>query len=65
MSGGLFRPFGGGGNLDSRLLSPSALEYLKRGRYTCVLWNSIPGDWKIPKAGSIVRWRIAARSHGP
>lgn len=42
----LFRPFGGGGILDSRVLSHSARDYLLAHRYTCVLWNSVPGDWK-------------------
>lgn len=41
----LFRPFGGGGNLDERLLNRTALDYLRRERFTCVLWNSIPRDW--------------------
>ena len=41
-----FRPFGQGGNLDSRILSPAARDYLIAGGYTCVLWNSVPGDWK-------------------
>jgi peptidoglycan-N-acetylglucosamine deacetylase len=45
----LFRPFGGGGNLDSRLLSHAALDYLVRERFTCVLWNSIPRDWADPE----------------
>lgn len=45
-----FRPFGGGGNLDRRLMSPSVVDYLKRERYTCVLWNSIPRDWDEPDA---------------
>ena len=44
----LFRPFGGGGNLDQRLMSGPVVEYLKRGSYTCVLWNSIPRDWADP-----------------
>ena len=43
-----FRPSGGGGNLDRRLLSRSVAEYLQRDRYTCVLWNSIPRDWDDP-----------------
>jgi len=43
-----FRPSGGGGNLDRRLLSRSVAEFLQRGRYTCVLWNSIPRDWDDP-----------------
>ncbi len=41
-----FRPFGQGGNLDSRILSPAARDYLIDGGYSCVLWNSVPGDWK-------------------
>jgi peptidoglycan/xylan/chitin deacetylase (PgdA/CDA1 family) len=43
-----FRPFGGGGNLDRRLLNREALEYLVKGRYTCVLWNVVPQDWIYP-----------------
>jgi len=42
----LFRPFGQGGNLDARILSPGARDYLIVGGYSCVLWNSVPGDWK-------------------
>ncbi len=44
----LFRPFGGGGNLDRRLLSRPAVDYLVRGKFTCVLWNAIPRDWNDP-----------------
>jgi peptidoglycan/xylan/chitin deacetylase (PgdA/CDA1 family) len=44
----LFRPFGGGGNLDERLLSEAAVEHLVEGGYTCVTWNAVPGDWKDP-----------------
>lgn len=44
-----FRPFGGGGNLDRRLLNDVTVEYLKRERYTCVLWNAIPRDWDDPE----------------
>lgn len=40
-----FRPFGGGGFLDSRLLSSSARDLLVNGNYSCVLWNCVPGDW--------------------
>jgi peptidoglycan/xylan/chitin deacetylase (PgdA/CDA1 family) len=43
-----FRPFGGGGNLDERLLNRVALDVLQRGRFTCVLWNAIPRDWDDP-----------------
>lgn len=42
----LFRPFGGGGNLDARLLSPEAVGLLCQGGYTCVLWNAVPRDWE-------------------
>jgi peptidoglycan/xylan/chitin deacetylase (PgdA/CDA1 family) len=44
-----FRPFGGGGKLDQRLLNREALEHLVRGRYTCVLWNVVPEDWIYPE----------------
>jgi peptidoglycan/xylan/chitin deacetylase (PgdA/CDA1 family) len=46
--GRLFRPYGGGGVLGPRLLSPSAVRYLCDGGYTCVLWNSVPRDWEDP-----------------
>jgi peptidoglycan-N-acetylglucosamine deacetylase len=44
----LFRPYGSGGRLDDGLLRPSVVKYLERERYTCVLWNAIPGDWTDP-----------------
>ena len=44
----LFRPFGGGGHLDDRLLRPSVVTYLRNHGYTCVLWNAIPRDWSDP-----------------
>ncbi|WP_426749678.1 polysaccharide deacetylase family protein [Myxococcus sp. Y35] len=44
-----FRPFGGGGKLGPHLLSPPAVEHLLRHQYSCVLWNSVPGDWLDPK----------------
>ena len=40
-----FRPFGGGGHLDRRLLSRAARDYLVQQKFTCVLWNVIPRDW--------------------
>ena len=46
----LFRPFGGGGMLDRRLLNREALDYLVRGGFTCVLWNVIPEDWAYPES---------------
>lgn len=46
-----FRPYGGDGTINQRLLSSSALAYLIDGQYSCVLWNSVPRDWE-----RIVRW---------
>lgn len=43
-----FRPFGGGGVLDERLLNREAADVLTRGGYTCVLWNAVPCDWSHP-----------------
>jgi peptidoglycan/xylan/chitin deacetylase (PgdA/CDA1 family) len=45
----LFRPFGGGGNLDRRLLNPGVVDFLLAGKFTCVLWNAIPRDWSDPE----------------
>lgn len=44
----LFRPFGGGGNLDQRLLKRTVADYLVQRKYSCVLWNAIPRDWADP-----------------
>jgi len=44
----LFRPYGAGGVLGPRLLSPAAVSHLCDGGYTCVLWNSVPRDWADP-----------------
>jgi len=44
-----FRPFGGGGKIDRNLLGRHAVEHLQRGRYTCVLWSSVPRDWEDPE----------------
>ncbi len=44
-----FRPFGGGGHLDRRLLSRAARDCLIRQKFTCVLWNVIPRDWDDPE----------------
>jgi len=41
-----FRPNGGGGKLGPHLLSPRARDYLIERKYSVVLWNSIPEDWK-------------------
>ena len=45
----LFRPMGGGGLIGPHLLSAAALQVLQDGKYTCVLWSSVPGDWKDQK----------------
>jgi peptidoglycan-N-acetylglucosamine deacetylase len=44
----LFRPWGTEGQLDRRCLNRSAVNYLVSGKYTCVLWNSVPRDWADP-----------------
>jgi peptidoglycan/xylan/chitin deacetylase (PgdA/CDA1 family) len=44
-----FRPYGAGGILGPRLLSRAALRFLCEGRYSCVLWNSVPRDWENPR----------------
>jgi len=44
----LFRP-PGSGVLGKHLLLPAVVEKLKAGGYTCVLWNSVPGDWRDPE----------------
>ena len=41
----LFRPFGGAGRLDGALNAVAA-EHLQRHDFTCVLWNSVPGDFR-------------------
>ena len=43
-----FRPFGGGGHLDRRLLSPEVADYLQAHGFSCVLWNAVPRDWADP-----------------
>jgi peptidoglycan/xylan/chitin deacetylase (PgdA/CDA1 family) len=45
----LFRPYGAGGVLGPRLLSPAAVRRLRDGGYTCVLWNCVPRDWENPR----------------
>lgn len=42
----LFRPRGGAGLIGPHLLSGTALQLLQAGCYTCVLWSSVPEDWK-------------------
>jgi len=42
----LFRPYGAGGVIDERLMSPFGASALRSLGYTCVLWNVLPGDWR-------------------
>lgn len=44
----LFRPSGGGGVLNDRLLNPAAVQHLEAERYTLALWSSVPRDWEVP-----------------
>jgi peptidoglycan/xylan/chitin deacetylase (PgdA/CDA1 family) len=44
----LFRPYGGEGLVGPHLLSRAAVAYLLEHRYCCVLWTSVPGDWREP-----------------
>jgi peptidoglycan/xylan/chitin deacetylase (PgdA/CDA1 family) len=44
----LFRPYAGAGVVGPHLLQPAVIEKLQRDKYTCVIWNSVPGDWRDP-----------------
>jgi len=44
----LFRPRGGAGKQGKGLLHPAVVDRLTLGGYTCVLWNSVPGDFRDP-----------------
>ena len=43
----LFRP-PGSGRIGKHLLQPAIVKKLAQGGYTCVLWNSVPGDFRDP-----------------
>ena len=45
----LFRPYGAGGVIDDRLMSRHGAARLVDDRCTCVLWTSVPGDWRDPE----------------
>lgn len=51
----MFRPFGGGGNLNRELLHPAALRYIQAHKMSCVTWNCVPRDWVDP-----LHWRERA-----
>jgi peptidoglycan/xylan/chitin deacetylase (PgdA/CDA1 family) len=57
----LFRPSGAGGELVPGLLSVAAVESLVAGRFTCVLWNAVPGDWTDPSWVETALAQIAAQ----
>ena len=44
----LFRPRGGGGRFGRGLLHPAVVDKLTAGGFTCVLWTSVPGDFRDP-----------------
>ena len=43
----LFRP-PGSGEIGNHLLRRIVVERLIAGKYTCVLWNAVPGDYRDP-----------------
>ena len=45
----LFRPYMAGGQRTRRIFSPEAVDYLRRHRYTTVLFNCLPRDWAEPE----------------
>ena len=58
----LFRPYGRAGRLGRHLLHPAVVDRLQAGRYTCVLWNCVPGDWRDTH-GWVERAMAHCRSH--
>jgi peptidoglycan-N-acetylglucosamine deacetylase len=45
----LFRPYGRKGKLGKHLIHPAVVERLVSGKYSCVLWNCVPQDWRDPE----------------
>jgi peptidoglycan/xylan/chitin deacetylase (PgdA/CDA1 family) len=50
----LFRPYGRQGRLGPHLMQPAIVDRLRTLNASCVLWNSVPGDWRDPH-GWLVR----------
>lgn len=50
----LFRPYGVGGVMDHRLMSPFGAAHLESIGATVVSWTSVPGDW-YDQAGWVER----------
>jgi peptidoglycan/xylan/chitin deacetylase (PgdA/CDA1 family) len=42
----IYRPFGKGGVLDTRLLNPVAVRHLLAQGYDCVIWDYTPREWE-------------------
>jgi peptidoglycan/xylan/chitin deacetylase (PgdA/CDA1 family) len=61
----LFRPFGGGGHINTALLDAEALGHLVDGQFTCVLWNVVPRDWEIPAEWPEEAMRLCAQIEWP
>ncbi len=57
----LFRPSGGGGNIDKRLMTPACVDYLAAEGFTVVLWHSVPGDLQGKDWVAVAREHIAER----
>lgn len=57
----LFRPFGGGGHLDRRLLNRASVKHLTGNAYSCVLWNVVPRDWENAQEWDAVALAACAR----
>jgi peptidoglycan/xylan/chitin deacetylase (PgdA/CDA1 family) len=60
----LFRPYGGGGRLDGAL-NGVAVNHLKRGGYSCILWNCVPGDFRDAQGWPATAHQQIARNDWP
>lgn len=45
----LFRPYGRQGRLGKHLLHPAVADKIIEDKFTLVLWNAVPGDWRDPE----------------
>lgn len=44
----LFRPTGGGGVINEKVMQRGLFNHLLGAGYSCVLWNCVPRDWEDP-----------------
>jgi peptidoglycan/xylan/chitin deacetylase (PgdA/CDA1 family) len=44
----LFRPTGGGGVINEKVMQRGLFDHLVAEGYSCVLWNCVPRDWEDP-----------------